>query len=245
MGLIHDIAGAVVGLALPPRCPGCGTVVAGDHRFCLPCWQALDFLGGRGCARCGMPFGEDAEPDLVCAPCIVRPPAYDHVAAAVAYGPTARTLALTLKYGRRPGVARTMARLMERLLPDGDDGLLVPVPLHRWRIWTRGYNQSALIARALARRRGVAIAVDAIVRHRRTPPLRAMNPAERRKTVRGVFRVPDPDVVAGRRILLVDDVFTTGATADACARVLRAAGATEVRLLCWARVVVRDGDPVR
>ncbi|HEX8447109.1 MAG TPA: ComF family protein [Sphingomonas sp.] len=245
MTIARDFAAALVGFALPPRCPGCGMVVAGDHRFCLSCWQGLDFLGGPACARCGRPLAEAESGALHCGGCLARPPAFHHAAAAVGYGPTARTLALKLKYGRRPGVARTMARLMERLLPESDDILLVPVPLHRWRIWTRGYNQSALIARALARRRGLTVALDAVERHRRTPPLRDMNPTQRAKTVRGAFRIADPARVAGRRVVLIDDIFTTGATADACARVLMKAGAQEVRLLCWARVVVREDDPVR
>ncbi|WP_420822074.1 double zinc ribbon domain-containing protein [Sphingomonas montana] len=242
---LAQFGGACLALALPPRCPGCGVVVPGDHRFCLTCWVGLDFLGGPACMRCAMPFPDEAVGVLTCAPCLARPPAFDHASAAVAYGPIARALALKLKYGRRPGVARTMARLMERLVPAGEDVVLVPVPLHRWRIWTRGFNQSALIAQTLARRRGSALAIDAIERHRRTPPLRDMNPRQRAMTVRGAFRVRDPAQVAGRRVVLIDDIFTTGATAEACARVLRRAGAAEVRLVCWARVVVRDGDPVR
>ncbi|GGE75463.1 double zinc ribbon domain-containing protein [Sphingomonas prati] len=183
--------GACVSFALPPRCPGCGVVVAGDHRFCLDCWAGLDFLGGPACQRCGRPLPDETLGVTSCAPCLARPPAFDHASAAVAYGPIARALALKLKYGRRPGVARTMARLMQRLVPVGDDVVLVPVPLHRWRIWTRGFNQSALIAGTLARRGGVAIALDAIERHRRTPPLRDMNPRQRAATVQGAFRMRD------------------------------------------------------
>jgi predicted amidophosphoribosyltransferase len=190
VGAARAIGGAVLAFALPPRCPGCGTVVEGDHRFCLECWGTLEFLGSGGCSRCGAPLVGETADGVACGACLERPPAYDGAQAAVAYGPVARTLALKLKYGRRPGVARTMARFMERLLPIDGDPLLVPVPLHRWRLWSRGYNQSMLLARALARRRGLELAPDALVRQRGTPPLRGMGPAERARTVRGAFAVP-------------------------------------------------------
>jgi len=150
-----------------------------------------------------------------------------------------RKVALKLKYGGRPGVAETMARLMERHLAATGDALLAPVPLHRWRIWTRGYNQSALIATGLSRRSGLPAILDLIERTRRTPYLRGMGPRERRRTVRGAFRVAErhKHAIEGRNVILVDDVFTTGATADACARALKRAGAKEVALVCWARVV--------
>lgn len=128
---------------------------------------------------------------------------------------------------------------MERHLPIFDAPLLIPVPLHRWRIWRRGYNQSALIASALARGHDLEFACDLLRRTKATPPLMHMGPAERRRVVRGAFRIDPRQAgrVQGRNILLVDDVFTSGATVGACARVLKRAGAGQVGVLCWARVI--------
>jgi ComF family protein len=130
-----------------------------------------------------------------------------------------------------------MARYMAPLVSDEGDRLLVPVPLHRTRLWTRGFNQSALVARELSCRLGVASDPMALKRMRRTPPLKGMSPAQRRRTVSGAFRVRDKLAVAGKTIILVDDVLTTGSTAEACARALKRAGAARVELVSWARVV--------
>lgn len=237
-----EAAKAVLAFALPPRCPACGTVTAGDHRFCLDCWTRLDFLAGPACASCGEPFELDAGEGARCGACLAEPPPLDGVRAAVAYGEIARAIALKLKYDRRPGLAETAAAQMERLLPDRGDILLAPVPLHRWRIWRRGYNQAALIARALARRRGLELALDLVERTKATPLLRGLGPAARVKAVRGAFHVPHGrrETVRGRSVLLVDDVYTTGATGNACAQALKRAGAAEVRLVCWARVVLAE-----
>jgi ComF family protein len=230
--------------ALPPRCPGCGAVVGDPHRFCVDCWRSLSLLGEPCCARCGLPFafggaGGEAE----CGRCLADPPPFDRLRAAVAYGDISRQVALKLKYSGRPGVAATLAHFMLHHLEPGDgEALLVPVPLHRWRIWKRGYNQAALIASALSRRSGVACELDLLRRTRATPPLRGLGRRERTLAVRGAFRVP-PDArprLAGRRVILVDDVYTSGATAAACARVLKRAGAASVEVLCWARVVHVD-----
>ncbi len=228
-----------VDYALPPRCPGCGAIVADAHSFCLDCWSGLHFLGEPCCMRCGLPFEHDGGGPAECGACLADPPRFDRARAAVAYGEVPRKVALKLKYGGRPGVAETMARLMERHLEAAGHALLAPVPLHRWRIWTRGYNQSALIATVLARRRGLQVILDLIERARRTPYLRGMGPRERRRTVRGAFRVAERHrpALEGRNVILVDDVLTTGATADACARALKTAGAKQVALVCWARVV--------
>lgn len=141
---------------------------------------------------------------------------------------------MRLKYGRKIALARTMAGYMKRPLGELSPGaLLVPVPLHRWRLWHRGFNQALLIARALGRE----LDGDLLRRTRATPRLKGLNPSERRDTVRNVFALRPGATVAGRDIILVDDVVTTGATAEACARVLRKGGARQVELLAWARVL--------
>jgi ComF family protein len=233
----------IVDFALPPRCPGCGVITEGAHRFCLGCWQSLTFLGDPSCARCGLPFEYDGGAGTECGACLADPPWFDRLRAAVAYGEVARKVALKLKYSGRPAVAETLAHFMQRHLAEEDhEAILVPVPLHRWRIWKRGYNQSALIAQALAEHGGLAIEVDLIRRVKPTPPLKGMGRRERALTVRGAFAMREGvrDSVAGRTLVLVDDVYTSGATANACARLLKRSGARAVNIVCWARVVGRE-----
>jgi ComF family protein len=228
---------SIVDFALPPRCPGCGLIVAEPHRFCLDCWQSLRFLGEPCCGRCGLPFEYDAGEGAECGACLADPPRFDSLRAAVAYGDVARAVALKLKYAGRPGVAETMAQLMRRHLDETPGAVLAPVPLHRWRIWRRGYNQSALIVRALARPAGLPFDLGLLERVKSTPPLRGLGRRERALAVRGAFRLGRGRDVSGRTILLIDDVFTSGATASACAKLLKREGAARVNILCWARVV--------
>jgi ComF family protein len=234
-------ARALLDFALPPRCPGCGVIVAEQHSFCAPCWQSIRFLGEPCCKLCGHPFDYDLGPEALCGPCHADPPPFDRARAVMAYGTVARTIALRLKYGRRTGHAQLIAQHMMRHLGGLDSKalLFVPVPLHRWRLWSRGFNQAALIASALADISGGKAMNEALVRTRRTPPLRQMSPRKRRNIVRNVFALGKGQKarIDGLHVVLIDDVWTTGATASACAKVLRKAGAAQVDLLCWARVL--------
>lgn len=227
---------SVLDFALPPRCGGCGVVVDSLDSFCPDCWRQLEFLGPGGCARCGIPLAAtDAE---TCGACLARPPRLDRIRAAVAYGEISRQIAMRLKYGRKVALARTMSRYIRPLLGElPPDALFVPVPLHRARLWRRGFNQSAFVARELSRATGHPLAVDALRRIRATPPLKGMSVRQRRRTVAGAFRANRAMELRGRTIVLVDDVVTTGSTANACARALKRAGAARVELVSWARVL--------
>lgn len=181
----------------------------------------------------------------MCGGCIVDPPPYSRVYVPLAYGDATSKLVLRLKYGRRTGVARLMAGLMAGTLasvPEAADGqrpLLVPVPLHRWRIWSRGFNQSAELAKVIARRTGHDLAVDALIRTRATASMRGLGRKSRARSVRGAFAVrPEAKpLLAGRTVLLVDDVFTTGATVAACSRALLRGGAERVEVIAFARAL--------
>jgi len=232
---IRNCARWVLDFALPPRCAGCGTIVGEVHSFCSDCWKQVEFLGESGCSTCGIPLqATDAD---TCAACLAQPPRITRMRAAVAYNELSRSLAIRLKYGRKVAIARTMARYMAPLVARDADSILVPVPLHRSRLWGRGFNQSALVARELSRTLKITADPLLLRRTRRTPPLKGMSALQRRKTVAGAFRVADKEAVAGRTIILVDDVLTTGSTAEACARALKRAGAARVELVSWARVV--------
>lgn len=228
--------------ALPPRCPGCGEIVDADDAFCLSCWSGMRFLGAPCCARCGVPFDYDRGAGTECGACLADPPPYDSAQAVLAYGDVARAVALRLKYGRRIGLARLIAKQMARHVPAAENAVIVPVPLHRWRLWWRGFNQSAQIARHLARLTGLPVDNHALLRSRRTKPLRGMTPKLRAKAVHGAFALTPEHGLKDRAVLLIDDVHTSGATAAACARTLKRGGAASVHLLCWARVLPDSAD---
>lgn len=177
-----------------------------------------------------------------CAPCLADPPRHTGIAAATLYTEPSRKLVLAFKHGGKIGLAPLMARMMAARLPihaDAAGPLLVPVPLHRWRLWQRGYNQAALLARGLASLGKGRLQVDMLVRRRATPPLGGLGRKARRKAVKGAITV-NPKRQAqlrGRDVILVDDVLTSGATTNACVAALLKAGATSVRIACFARVL--------
>jgi len=233
---LRILANSLLDFALPPRCAGCAEVIEEVGAFCPDCWGRMEWLGNSGCQTCGLPLAA-TEADC-CARCLADPPGLDRMRAAVAYDEMPRSIVLRLKYGRKVALARTMARYMASLgEPGRTEALVMPVPLHRRRLWTRGFNQSGLVARELAKDWGYPFEAGLLRRTKSTVPLKGMSHSQRRNAVAGAFAITDASRIKGRDIILVDDVLTSGSTAEACARALRKAGAARVELVCWARVV--------
>ena len=236
----------LVDLVFPPRCPLCGDPLAAQGGLCVECWGKLAIPGEPACALCQRPMDADSAVGLTCAPCLAHPPRHDGIAAATLYTEASRDLVLAFKHGRRIGLARLLGRLIAAKLERQDglaglegEWLVVPVPLHRWRLWRRGFNQSALLGREIARAPGRRLIPDALVRVKRTPTLGGLGRIERAKALKGSIAA-HPRHAPGLRdaqVLLVDDVMTSGATTDACLVALHKAGAKRVRIACFARVL--------
>jgi ComF family protein len=226
--VLSGISKIAADLLFPPSCALCD---AGGALLCDACADALPRADGHRCERCWMPIGRDA----ICQHCIETPPAFTSIRAAFAMEDGARRLAHELKYDGLTSLAEPMARLMHAAVAIADVDIVVAVPLHRGRERSRGFNQSHELARHLAELAGLPCEGHAMRRTRDTEPLaKTMHREERRAIVEGAFAAR-AERVDGRRMLLVDDVVTTGATLDACARALLEAGAAEVRCVTWAR----------
>lgn len=228
----------------PPRCLGCGCVVDGDQGLCPACWRETKFIGGTVCDSCGVPLPGIAGPDKVqCDSCIADPPVWSRGRAALEYDGLARRLILGFKHGDKIELADPAGRWLAQAAADllTDDTLVAPIPLHRWRLLKRRYNQSALLAQALSMRAGVEACLDLFLRPIATPSLDGKSRSERAEALEGAITVNPKreDIIAGRRVLIVDDVMTSGATFSAATTAALAAGASEVCVLALARVVPR------
>jgi ComF family protein len=240
-GALRATCALALDVTLPPLCPTCRDPIGGERGLCAACWSKLSFIAPPYCERLGIPFAYDPGPGILSMQAIADPPAYQRARAAVRYDEIARVLVHALKYGDRLDLAPTlggwMAQAGAELLAEAD--ALVPVPLHWRRLWARRFNQSAALAEVIARHSGVPVTRGALRRTRSTPHQVGLSASERATNVQGAFRVPPsgrPDV-QGRRLILIDDVLTSGATSDACARALSRAGAAQVDVLVFARVV--------
>jgi ComF family protein len=209
----------LVDLVYPPRCPACGVAIAGQDGLCITCWSTLDVPSHPAITGVAVP-----------------------VFAATYYNDTSRRLVLAYKHGGRIALSRLLARLIAARLPDpGGETLpplLVPVPLHRWRLWQRGFNQAGLLARELARMGKGEVMVDALVRRRRTPNLGGLGREAREQALTGAIRLHPAraQALAGRDVILVDDVLTSGATSRACLSAILGARPASVAVACFARV---------
>lgn len=244
-GWIRHSVRTALDAVLPPQCLSCAVEVETSGALCPACWAKVMWLGPPCCACCGAPFEFDPAPGaadgLLCGACLRAPPHFARARAVFRYDDTSKGLILSFKHGDRlhgaPAFGRWLARAGIDLLGDAD--VIAPVPLHWTRLAWRRYNQAALLAHAAAAVSGVPCLPDLLVRGRRTPSQGEMGPAARRRNVRRAFRLTKRHKgrIAGRRVVLVDDVFTTGATVNECARVLVDGGVRTVDVLTLARVV--------
>lgn len=241
-GRVAAAARALVALIYPPVCVACGGATGEPHGLCARCWSGLALIERPFCERLGTPFAADhGTGPLVSPAAIADPPVYGRARIAARYDDTARRLVHRLKYEDRLDLAVTLGGMMARagreLVAEAD--VIVPVPLHRWRLWRRRFNQAMALGRVVGEASGLPCDPFLLARVKRTRPQVGLTRPQRAENLQGAFRVPEEarGRLAGRRVLLVDDVVTTGATANAASRALLRGGAAAVDVLAFARVV--------
>jgi ComF family protein len=229
----------------PARCPFCEALADTEWGVCADCEFSLPWFEPPWCARCGRPLDAGGDVAVACSDCAAHPPAFDRAFSVVAYDAPLRAALGRLKYGRDAAAARPLAELFRRITPGAMNPFVydcvTAVPLHPQRLRWRGFNQALLLARSFARRYAVPLEARVLVRTRATVAQASLDRAGRLTNLAQAFAVRDPARVAGKCVLVVDDVFTTGATLEACAQALRAAGAARVDALTLARALPMRG----
>lgn len=236
---IQKVYNLALDALLPPRCSGCGQVAYKSHFFCGQCWANIQLIQKPWCQKCGvaMPFGGQ---DLSCVNCLNYPPEFSGGRSATRYEGLARDLVLRLKHADSTHLPKSLASWMAQVGQDfwADTDYLVPVPLHRWRLFSRRYNQATLLARALSNRVDIPVLTNVLIRKKRTQSQGRKSRQERHKNVKDAFEVQDPrTILKGKTVTLIDDVWTTGATLEACTKMLKQSGVDRVYVLTLSRVV--------
>ena len=234
-----------VDLLLPPRCLGTGEIVDSQGMITPACWSQLNFIDAPYCNCCGLPFSFGATADMLCAACLDDEPQFDTARACVIYNDISRQMILDFKYGDRLHAVDTFLPWLQRagagMLAQTD--IIVPVPLHARRLWQRRFNQSALLAQSLARHnQHTTYLPDGLMRKRHTLPQKGLSRKERHENVKNAFAVAPRHTqqLSGKTVMIVDDVYTSGATLNECARILKKAGAAQVFVLTIARVTLEE-----
>jgi len=238
---LRGLAGAALDLVYPPACAGCGVLLGSGAGLCPGCWSKLAFIERPYCEVLGTPFSHDLGPGILSADAIANPPPFERLRSVALYDDLARNLVHSLKYRDRTDLAPMMAGWMLRAGDGAVEGadVIVPVPLHRLRLIWRKFNQAAELSRALAALSGTPVLIDAVRRTKRTRRQIGLSPRARAENVRSAFSVTPEgrEALFGRRVVLVDDVYTTGATVAAVTRALKRAGAADVTVLTFARAL--------
>lgn len=241
--LLSRFGRGALSIVYPPQCIACQAATSDAHALCATCWAGIPFVSEPVCARLGTPFALDFGPGMLSPAAIADPPRFDAARAVALHEGVAKAMVARLKYGERLDLARAMARMMVQaggpLLASAD--VLIPVPMHRGRLWQRRYNQAALLANEIGLLAGKPVLLDTLRRVKRTPPQVGLTRNERRHNLAGAFRIEpgQKPAVEGRHCLVIDDVRTTGSTLNACAHILRQAGAARIDVLTF--TLVPDG----
>lgn len=233
----------------PPRCRACSGSIQGRDReyFCSTCWLQIQLVAHPFCTICGRPFPDSSGDDHICGVCLARNPHFARAHSWACYPREEATehplrqVIQKFKYGRKVALGKPLGRLMargcEEFLATCKAEAIIPVPLHPRRLRWRGFNQSVLLARQISRAYNIPLDCFTLFRKMDTPPQTRLAEEDRRKNIRGAFAVAGEIAVAGKRLLLVDDVYTSGATVNECSRILKRGGAREVFVLTLARTV--------
>ena len=238
MFYFHFILTRMLNFVCPPVCPICRSPTPEAHHICPECFKELDFITPPQCAACGMPFEFDMWAGSLCGACLRKLPRYDMARACFVYNEASKKLILPFKHGDRMELTPLLVKLLEQTGRDviQESDVVIPVPLHRLRLMKRKYNQAALLAQKIARKHRKTYLPDTLIRTKHTASQGHLHAHQRRRNVAGAFALKDARKVRGKNVLLIDDVMTSGATADECAKVLKKTGARKVMVLTVARV---------